>query len=1669
MSERKRSIEQQLRQLLRCVVGDERPDETKLVAELWRYLTRRELDEHERGSLGAAPQGDDRSGIEELTETRVRQGLAHVTAQVGIDADTLPKIVLARGTERSAAEATLVHWDLSGRPDELPAVPAEVAPDATFDDTAGQELDPGAETFVQADEQVADTAGLDRTFEQSQPAHGTRLQRTLGHSLDATVTDADSLATSLERTGRTLVVTDRAGAHEIDAAVSASGRATVRIHHARGASSTKPIQFPSRTVAKVDVVDLSDTLDEVERVLLWSIPGEERRGLARRAAGGTLEGQVLGGKYVVGTALGQGGFGTVYKALDRILETPVAIKVLNPKLARRKDALASFLGEAQRLTAVDHPNIVRWISFDRTADGLHYFVMEYLEGEVLHARMRRDGPLDWRPAGELILQILDALRAAHELPDGKELLHLDLKPQNVFVLPPSGASQERAKVIDFGISSFSQDPGLAAEVEGDGAGEGTIARPATAGSGSSRGGTTRKKGTKGGTTRGTSTTAKRVAGGTVLYASPEQCKHIAGDTDIVELDGRADLYSLGVMAFEMLTGEHPFKRPKSPVEAIRNHLTVRPKKVQQVNKRVPKKLAAFVDRLLEKDRDQRWASADEAHAALDRVLHPLPTWVRYVAVAAVLVAAAAVTWGLTREGARTTVEFRIERGDDLVDLVDQTVRLEVGGAGRRLLPQVDVDPVALEIVDESGASPDGFALEPARNGEGVVLFCRAASDGPDGRVALKWIADGEAFSSSFFQLVAVPPFELARGEDLLSLAGHGPVGLDGDLTLVPAGLELELSVDDPHGSLDHDSARFVPAGADRAAEIEFPHERNEGTRVRFALPLERLAGLGSLVRGRVRLTDEFGREHETRPVELRLTDGRADLSLLSVSWRHRGRDRAALRVGSAYVVHATVDERPEGELVLRCRSWSPSGSGTYEARGPDFERGLFPSPADADGVDELALPLDEIPDSFEVVFEAADMLADDPKLVRGSLDLTVQLVEGPPCTLLTGGRKVDFGAPHVLRSARHELTLRSRFTRDVVARLSTGPNEAWFAFGPKRDLRWSTEFGADSALRLEFYAPERCSCDLVPGRALEPDDLDGCLTGQLICARDVPLEIDDSFGVRLTGVDLPAEAREAVRPDALAQLGFETAGIEGPESGLERVDLKLRRNGRLVEQKGLTGSAPADFVFDGWARLPQDGAYELQVEARDRLGNVDRLAVPFHVNERGPAIDVVAPTEDEWTASDGRLSVRVRIQDDNGVDPESVWLTVRSAEEAWADDRVRLVPLAAASPVEAGHGAGGRTLDRERTFVTEPDLIFPPERSGEPVELIVEASDLLHRPNRGSWTTTLGSLRPVYAPAIELGDGTRMILVQPPIEGSYPFAEYDLEEDPADRLAFARKLDQLGAHYASEPDLGFYLEDFRIESPPAALSVDHVRIRPYYLDAHEVSRGSYREFLEAPDGYDDPELWKPLGGPPGPGRKGRLWTIASAGESDLPMESVSWGEAWAYARWVGKRLPTYLEWEFAVRGGAQGSRRIFACEATPQRARVPRCEAGAREANVFAQVGSDEPIGVTSGPYKSAEGFWHLCGNVSEWTSTPYLHKNELGSRSDWVLTPYEPEPGSLRRDFWLVGADHTTRSIAELSLWLEHDFRKTCKRRWDPEQGVPGAGFRCAIDADVATRARER
>src|SRR5689334_10835503 len=280
-------------------------------------------------------------------------------------------------------------------------------------------------------------------------------------------------------------------------------------------------------------------------------------------SGDPLIGVTVGGKFVLKDVLGEGAMGKVYRADQTNLGRTVAVKIMNPVLATDEGLVRRFIDEARSASRLNHPNIVSVIDFGQTESGVLYIVMEFLRGRTLARLIAEEAPLPANRITSILGQVLDALDEAH----GAEVVHRDLKPDNIMV-EPLRTHGDFAKVLDFGIAKLRREDRDFETVDGQ--------------------------------------------CGTPEYMAPEQ---VRGQDDV---DGRADLYSLGIVMYEMLTGLTPFAGG-SHAEVFTKQLNYAPKPPRQARTDCPISAAmeAVCLRVLEKDREDRYPTAAAMKAALE--------------------------------------------------------------------------------------------------------------------------------------------------------------------------------------------------------------------------------------------------------------------------------------------------------------------------------------------------------------------------------------------------------------------------------------------------------------------------------------------------------------------------------------------------------------------------------------------------------------------------------------------------------------------------------------------------------------------------------------------------------------------------------------------------------------------------------------------------------------------------------------------------------------------------------------------------------------------------------------------------------------------------------------------------------------------------------------------
>jgi serine/threonine protein kinase len=303
--------------------------------------------------------------------------------------------------------------------------------------------------------------------------------------------------------------------------------------------------------------------------------GEEAvKALLQASTGETYErlvGQTLDGRYLIERKIGEGGMGVVYAARHLIIERPLAIKVLKREVARDQSTIKRFVQEAKAASRIGHPHIIDVTDFGTTPDGLTYSVMEYVDGTTLSAVIKLSAPLPLERILPISAQIAQALGAAHD----KGIVHRDLKPENIFLINRDGR-RDFVKIVDFGIAKVTPIDNAPSE--------------------------------------GPRLTRAGAVFGTPEYMAPEQAAG-RGDTD-----ARVDVYALGTIMYEMLTGRVPHKS-ESMVRTLAMQMLdpIEPPSKIRPDLRISPEVEAVVMRALAKKREQRYQKMSELWDAIKSV------------------------------------------------------------------------------------------------------------------------------------------------------------------------------------------------------------------------------------------------------------------------------------------------------------------------------------------------------------------------------------------------------------------------------------------------------------------------------------------------------------------------------------------------------------------------------------------------------------------------------------------------------------------------------------------------------------------------------------------------------------------------------------------------------------------------------------------------------------------------------------------------------------------------------------------------------------------------------------------------------------------------------------------------------------------------------------------
>ena len=461
------------------------------------------------------------------------------------------------------------------------------------------------------------------------------------------------------------------------------------------------------------------------------------------------------GAYEITHVLGAGGMGEVYRARDSRLGRSVAIKVILEAFGSDSDRIARFEREAKVLASINHPNIAALYGMEQ-AGGQHFLVMELVEGETLAERLQR-GPVEVESALGLAAQIAEGLEAAHE----KGIIHRDLKPANIKITP-----EEKVKVLDFGLAKAIETETTAANV----ANSPTLSMMAT---------------------------NAGVVFGTAAYMSPEQAKGFAADH-------RSDVFSFGVVLYEMLTGRQPFQGETAP--DILASVLVREPELHRIPADLNPRIHELLRRCLEKSPKRRWQAIGDLRAEIETIAMvpratiaasggapPKPLWRRAIPVAAAAIVtaglAAAAAWQLKPVPARDVMRFAISLADGLQPTGTSRQVLAVAPDGRHLAfianGQVYLRAIAsLTAKPLQGSEGHQAAFGPIFSPDSQSIAFYALADQTLKKIA---IAGGSAVTICQAQ---ESPYGLTWGEEAVLFTQGGAV-----MRVSPNGGKAETLVD----------------------------------------------------------------------------------------------------------------------------------------------------------------------------------------------------------------------------------------------------------------------------------------------------------------------------------------------------------------------------------------------------------------------------------------------------------------------------------------------------------------------------------------------------------------------------------------------------------------------------------------------------------------------------------------------------------------------------------------------------------------------------------------------------------------------------------------------------------------------------------------------------------
>jgi hypothetical protein len=1273
--------------------------------------------------------------------------------------------------------------------------------------------------------------------------------------------------------------------------------------------------------------------------------------------------------------------------------------------------------------------------------------MELLEGEELESVLAREGRIEPMRAARILLQVADALRAAHFVANGESILHLDLKPGNVFLLPEREGEVDRVKVIDFGIGQHvagAITPTRATVRRDDGDRNCTLRalyKRAGVGPDGSRG-----------------SRMQLSAACTPEYASPEQCAHMLALESILPLDGRADLYSLGTIAFRMLTGKLPFEPPADRYALLQTKCDRDAPRVSSLGVRVPRRLAAWIDRCLERDREHRFEDLREAHMALARIVSP-PIWRRLALPAALVTAALALTlWAVWPD--TSSPRF------DVWSVVDGTERNTLGtplyfgpthaSAELRLqgLPPAPVDdnPPTLRLVDGKGAHARDVEGWTGRwIGEDKIEVDGAL--GPQRSSSTLYVEVARSEAAPAYSA----PLELVWiGTDAWHLVDAGVPDL-ASRELDPTGQSLRIHV---QGSADDLAWVGVERGTQRFRATSKESSRDGADNI-FQLALD---GLG-LSSGRAEIVvdvdDRCGRMQRRKlDLEIRAEPLRfATVELEGVSTGERTIIGAEPKLRIALSGRADVAWSMHGETGAEIAKGQQNGvargeialgkvpgerdkaiSGWIEVAASDAPYVGRASPAlRGRATARLAFTYDPMPPDFDMhvvdarTNEAQPLDATAPRYV-GDARVTVRVVRKNVVPV-----EIDVEARAIAKPDA------------ILAHASSAMVDAARA---GQDL--TLELPADGAYSIEVRARRHFD------KASDDRGVEFVKRGTVVLARSAPVlslaGAAEPLVIRSTN-EPPRKAHVAVAARTGTTDGYETPvaltwdlyRAASPDAPVAHgIVAEPATSARPIELELPMPWGPADRQREVRANA-LDGKWIVRVAGKDSAGNAAQpIEAGYEVGLDGPDLELVRPAPSTvWSRNaSGRFEIEVRARDPNGVAELACNLTRRGTDE------VRAVVLERAGDVQAivvERAGDARAIAPERAASSSAaadttwkgEAALPPDWSHAEVQIDLVGIDGSRSKSRLLHSCSL--------PVIELALPARIAT----LVGSAPTCPMNLVRGNHDReYVFGGRVDAEEQELFRDAGLGLYNPFSTPKSWQAMYAPGE--IADYYLDEREVSAGEMLAFVSS-DAWNEARTWS-SGATPSPARRDELAAHLRTLDAEMPATDATWDEADAYARWTGKRLQSWVEWEYALRGGT----RYRPWSGWSDGSAAPRP----------GTINSDDNT-PARGPWPgrrgldvtSDTGIAHLSDNVAEWTATPVGGEKCAATRKARAL-PVAPLPGASRELFWVAGGSF------ELARF---DF-SVADRRSRHWHGA-AVGFRCALtateisrpDGEAATRVRFR